>query len=57
MFRRIAADLAGVVLTKAHLDVAPTAIPARLTNHPQHDPAQKPLQLRDQKKSSACVIQ
>mgnify|MGYP001113902831 CR=1 FL=1 len=56
MFRRIAADLAGVVLTKAHLDVAPAVIPARLTNHTQHDPTQKPLALRDSGNSSSCTV-
>ena len=56
MFRRIAADLAGVVLTRAELEVGSTVIPARIVNHPQHDPAQRPLELKKSNESQTCAI-
>eukprot|EP00929_Paragymnodinium_shiwhaense_P083297 TRINITY_DN44336_c0_g1_i1.p1 TRINITY_DN44336_c0_g1~~TRINITY_DN44336_c0_g1_i1.p1 ORF type:complete len:238 (+),score=51.77 TRINITY_DN44336_c0_g1_i1:51-764(+) len=37
-FYRVAADLAGVVLTKPELDVATKVVKAELVNHPRHDP-------------------
>ncbi len=56
MFRRVAADLAGVVLTKAEIDVGSTVIPARIVNHPQHDPGQRQLVLKNNQ-STVCAIQ
>jgi len=37
-FYRIAADLAGIVLTKNELESASTVLQADIVNHPQHDP-------------------
>eukprot|EP00640_Fibrocapsa_japonica_P000216 CAMPEP_0113944864 /NCGR_PEP_ID=MMETSP1339-20121228/37398_1 /TAXON_ID=94617 /ORGANISM="Fibrocapsa japonica" /LENGTH=237 /DNA_ID=CAMNT_0000950205 /DNA_START=97 /DNA_END=810 /DNA_ORIENTATION=+ /assembly_acc=CAM_ASM_000762 len=37
-FYRIAAALAGVVLTKPELEVATKVVPAQIINHQQHDP-------------------
>lgn len=38
-FYRIAADLAGVVLTKPEIEVESKVVKAELVNHQQHDPA------------------
>jgi len=37
-FHRIAADLAGVVLTKPEIEVTSKVVRAEIVNHPQHDP-------------------
>jgi len=54
-FYRIAADLAGIVLTKSELDAATKVVKAEVVNHPQHDPTQEKLILKE--KQSRCVIQ
>lgn len=38
MFYRIAADLAGVAVSKPELQVAAKVIPATIIDHPQNDP-------------------
>merc|ERR1711871_468127 len=40
-FHRVAAELAGVQLTKAELEVLPKTVKAEIVNHPQHDPSTK----------------
>ncbi len=54
-FMRIAADLAGIVLTKSELEATAKVVTAEIVNHPQHDPNQAPLQLKKEK--SICSIQ
>ena len=36
--QRVAADLAGVVLTKPEQDTAAKVVPAQIVNHPKEDP-------------------
>jgi hypothetical protein len=40
-FYRIAADLAGIVLTKTEIDQKAVVVQAEIINHPQHDPTQE----------------
>ncbi len=54
-FLRIAADLAGIVLTKNDLEAGNKILQAEIVNHPQHDPGQEKLVLKEEKKK--CVIQ
>ncbi len=54
-FYRIAADLAGIVLTKNDLEAGNKILQAEIVNHPQHDPAQPKLVLKEEKKK--CIIQ
>ena len=59
MFRRVAAELAGVALTQADIEASSqSSITARITNYEQHDPSQKSLNLAKatQANSSACTI-
>jgi hypothetical protein len=51
---RIAADLAGIVMTKSELEATGKVVTAEIVNHPQHDPAQAPLQLKTEK--SSCNV-
>ena len=55
-FYRLAADLAGVVLTKPELEVASKIVKAEIVNHPQHDHGTEapPPQER---KGGKCLIQ
>jgi len=53
MFYRIAADLAGVVITKAELDISAKVVKAEIVNHPQHDPHTGSVVLKDESK---CLI-
>lgn len=57
MFHQIAADLAGVVLTKAELEAVGTKVQkAEIINYPQHDPTvQEKLVIKERKKD--CSIQ
>ena len=55
VFRRVAAELAGVKLGKSDVEAASEVIPALIVDHLQNDPAQAPLVLP--KKSTVCVIQ
>jgi Ras-related protein Rab-28 len=54
-FIRIAADLAGIVLTKNDLEAGNKVIEAQIVNHAQNDPAQPKLVLKEDKKK--CSIQ
>lgn len=54
-FYRIAADLAGIVLSKAEIDQKAKIVQAEIINHPQHDPNQEKLVLKE--KESKCTIQ
>ena len=54
-FYRVAADLAGVVLTKPELEVATKVVRAEIINHPQNDEAQSTVSSK--KKGGACSIQ
>lgn len=54
-FYRVAADLAGVVLTKPELEVATKVVRAEIINHPQNDEAASTVSSK--KKGGACSIQ
>mmetsp|Transcript_36907 Transcript_36907/g.97640 ORF Transcript_36907/g.97640 Transcript_36907/m.97640 type:complete len:227 (+) Transcript_36907:13-693(+) len=54
-FHRVAADLAGVVLTKPEIEVASKVVRAEIVNHPQHDP-DAPQRVTS-KSNSNCVMQ
>jgi Ras-related protein Rab-28 len=54
-FYRIAAYLAGIVLTKSELESNTKVVQAEIINHPQHDPSQEKLVLTG--KESRCSIQ
>jgi Ras-related protein Rab-28 len=61
-FHRIAADLAGVVLTKPEIEVASKVVRAEVVNHQQHDPdtpMPRLLKQADAGKpgSGGCVVQ
>merc|ERR1712087_980265 len=57
-FYRIAADLAGVVLTKPELEVASKIVKAEIINHPQDEIEQQgmPPPLPGKKNKGSCVI-
>lgn len=54
-FYRIAADLAGIVLTKVELESSARVVQAEIVNHPQNDPNQQTLAVASREK--ACSIQ
>eukprot|EP01006_Ploeotia_vitrea_P018166 TRINITY_DN49436_c0_g1_i1.p1 TRINITY_DN49436_c0_g1~~TRINITY_DN49436_c0_g1_i1.p1 ORF type:complete len:148 (-),score=73.77 TRINITY_DN49436_c0_g1_i1:91-534(-) len=54
-FHRLAADLAGVVLTKNELQAATPIVTAEIIDHQQNDPQQADVQIKDKK--SKCTIQ
>lgn len=56
MFYRVAADLAGVTVSKPEMQVAAKVIPATIIDHPQNDPAihAPPTGARGSRR--ACVI-
>jgi Ras-related protein Rab-28 len=54
-FYRIAADLAGIVLTKSEIEQKSKVVQAEIINHPQHDPSQEKLVLKE--KESKCTVQ
>jgi len=54
-FYRIAAELAGIQLTKAEIEEKAKVVQADIINHPQHDPNQEKLVLKEKKER--CVIQ
>jgi hypothetical protein len=59
-FYRVAADLAGVVLTKPELEVASKVVKAEIVNHPQDDanaPGGAGLSGRPSKQRGACLVQ
>lgn len=53
-FYRIAADLAGIILTKAEIESNAKVVHAEVINYPQHDPQQKEGSLAEKEKK--CVI-
>ena len=64
-FYRVAADLAGVVLTKPEMEVAAKVVRAEIVNHPQDDqskdglvaPAQAERPPARKGKGGACLVQ
>jgi len=55
-FYRIAADLAGVTLTKPEMEVAQAPTKAELINHQRHDPAHAEVNAEDIGKKKQCSI-
>lgn len=55
-FFRIAADLAGVTLTKPEQEVAQKPTKAELINHQRHDPAHPEVNAEDLNKGGKCCI-
>ena len=55
-FYRLAADLAGVVLTKPELEIASKIVRAEIVNHPQHEQEGASADPRERKRA-ACVLQ
>lgn len=55
-FFRIAADLAGVTLTKPEIEVAQVAMKAELINHQQNDPGYNEVNAEDITKPKKCSI-
>eukprot|EP00823_Brevimastigomonas_motovehiculus_P002555 TRINITY_DN1552_c0_g1_i1.p1 TRINITY_DN1552_c0_g1~~TRINITY_DN1552_c0_g1_i1.p1 ORF type:complete len:255 (-),score=56.45 TRINITY_DN1552_c0_g1_i1:110-874(-) len=53
-FTRVAADLAGIALTKPEMDASAKVVKAEVINHPQHDSSTPQLQLTEKK--SRCSI-
>jgi len=56
-FTRIAADLAGVVLSRAELDVQTKPVRAELIDHQQNDPGVKEPDVRETEGKKRCSIQ
>lgn len=54
-FRQIAADLAGIALTRTDLDVEMPVLKAQIINHEQHDPDVKTPDIRANPR--ACCLQ
>lgn len=54
-FRQVAADLAGIVLSKTDLEVEAPVLKAQIVNHEQNDPDVKSPDIRA--KASKCVLQ
>lgn len=55
-FYRIAADLAGVTLSKPELEVAQKPTKAEVINHVRHDPAHPEVCVEDVSKGSRCCV-
>ena len=58
-FYRVAADLAGVTLTKPEIEVAAKIVKAQIVNHPQEDD-HAPLQdeqIARRRRGGGCVVQ
>lgn len=55
-FFRIAADLAGVTLTKPEIEVAQKPTRAELINHPRHDPEHPEVNAEDIGRAKKCCI-
>eukprot|EP00933_Yihiella_yeosuensis_P043414 TRINITY_DN3819_c2_g1_i1.p1 TRINITY_DN3819_c2_g1~~TRINITY_DN3819_c2_g1_i1.p1 ORF type:complete len:235 (+),score=38.07 TRINITY_DN3819_c2_g1_i1:126-830(+) len=55
-FYRIAADLAGVTLSKPELEVAQKPTKAELVNHQRHDPSHEEVNAEDVVKEKKCSI-
>jgi len=58
-FYRVAADLAGVVLTKPEIEVQTKVVEAQIVNHDQNNlqPVKGPSSSQNPPKSSGCTIQ
>jgi Ras-related protein Rab-28 len=56
-FHRIAADLAGVVLTKPELEIASKVVRAEIVNHPRHNPSDPPMHQVSARRQGGCVVQ
>jgi hypothetical protein len=56
-FTKIAADLAGIVLSHEELAAQASVTTAEIVNHQQHDPSQAKLVLNDDDKRKGCAIQ
>mmetsp|Transcript_39390 Transcript_39390/g.47769 ORF Transcript_39390/g.47769 Transcript_39390/m.47769 type:complete len:226 (-) Transcript_39390:533-1210(-) len=56
-FYRIAADLAGVVLTKPEIEVASKVVKAEIVNHPNHIDSTETIISNPEPKKSNCSIQ
>jgi len=56
-FHRVAADLAGVVLTKPELEVASKVIRAEIIHHPQDAAADDSADMPSSRKRGGCVVQ
>ena len=54
-FYRVAADLAGVTLTKGDIEQKARVVQAEIINHQQNDPNQEKLVLKEEKQK--CVVQ
>lgn len=54
-FRQVAADLAGIVLSKTDVEVETQILKAQIVNHEQNDPDVKSPDIRS--KTSKCSIQ
>lgn len=54
-FRQVAADLAGIVLSKTDLEVETPVLKAQIVNHEQNDPDVKSPDMRTQ--PSKCILQ
>ncbi|RLN21263.1 hypothetical protein BBJ28_00002848, partial [Nothophytophthora sp. Chile5] len=54
-FRQVAADLAGIALTKTDLEVEAPVLKAQIINHEQHDPDVKTADIRSS--SQKCCLQ
>jgi len=56
-FYRIAADLAGVTLTKPEMEIVQPRIKAEIVDHLRHDPEHPEVNAEDLVKKKACAIQ
>ena len=56
-FHRIAADLAGVVLTKPEIEVASKIVRAEIVNHPQNNAEDPPTHRPSARQKASCVLQ
>lgn len=54
-FLRLAGELAGLQMTTFDLARGARIVTAQIVNHPQHDPEQKPVDMKTKK--SGCVVQ
>jgi Ras-related protein Rab-28 len=59
MFVKVAADLAGMQLTKAELEVSDNVVQAQIVNHPNSDPSEAVSavsQITPKKESGGCLV-
>lgn len=55
-FYRIAADLAGITITKPEMEVAQKPTKAEIINHPRHDPSHPEVNAEDISRGKKCCI-